>query len=108
MRISLIAAALVAAGMTPLAPVQAEPSASPSLAVRVVDLDLSTPAGVRQLDLRLARAASAVCEVDSPATLAANLRRWACEKAAIEGAAPRRAALIAAARRAAPALASRN
>ncbi|MBX9797450.1 UrcA family protein [Sphingomonas sp.] len=109
MRVLPLAAALVAAGLTPLAPAQAQTAAAtPEVAVRVTDLDLSTPAGVRRLDQRLVRAASAVCEIDAPATLAAMNRRWACQQAALSRVAPRRDALIAHARRQTPTLASRD
>ncbi len=107
---SLLIAALVAAGPTLLAPTPAlaQNVTTPQVAVRVADLNLATPDGVRLLDQRLHRAVSAVCELDGPATLAAMNRRWACQEAAFARIAPRRDALIAAARSHAPQLASRD
>ena len=68
-----LASALITAGAIKAAPAFAQtPSPEPAVQVALVptaDLDLSTTAGQRQLDLRLARAARDVCGVASDSDL---------------------------------------
>lgn len=64
-----------------------------SLAVSPAGLDLSTPAGVRALDLRILHAASTVCGNRTPA----DIRGDTCRADTVAAAAPARERLIAAA-----------
>lgn len=64
MRMQSLALALAAAGLA--APVAAEDE-TPTVGVRYSDLDLTSEAGQRQLDLRLERAVREVCGMNETA-----------------------------------------
>ena len=72
----VLASALITAAVIKGAPALAEPAGGePNIAVRLVetyDLDLSTTAGQRQLDIRLAQAAREVCGAASDSDLASK------------------------------------
>lgn len=75
MKILFLAAALAAAGLANAA--SAEP-ATVRTTVSTVGLDLSTPEGMRALDLRILHAASAFCGTPSPADPQARASHSTC------------------------------
>ena len=78
----MLVSALITAAAIKAAPALAEPASSP-VAVTVVhtsDLDLTTAAGQRQLDRRLARAAREVCGEASDADLAGKNEVRSCRE----------------------------
>ena len=80
-----LASALITAAAIKAAPALAEP-AGPAVAVSVVpthDLDLSSDAGQRQLDIRLARAARDVCGAASDVDLAGKNEVRECRNAVL-------------------------
>ncbi len=91
----VLASALLTAGASRAAPALAEPV----VAVRVIrtgDLDLSTEAGRRQLDVRVAQAAREVCGVASDADLRGGNAVRQCRKQVTANAAGGVAKIIAA------------
>lgn len=75
MKILFLAAVLATAGLANAA--SAEP-ATVRTTVSTAGLDLSTPEGLRALDLRILHAASAFCGTPSPADSLAKARHAAC------------------------------
>jgi len=108
----IFASALITAGVLKAAPAFAEtPSANFETRVSYVstaDLDLSSQAGQRALDLRIARAAREVCGKASDADLVGQNKARQCRHDVIARASGERDALLAAASRGATiAIASR-
>ena len=84
-------------------PVSAQP-ASTRAAVSTAGLDLTTPDGVRALDLRILHAASALCGTPSPADPRGHAGYDQCRADVRASAAAERAHAVELARRAAPAV----
>ena len=95
--LSLIAAAV---------PVQASPVETVAIPVSHHDLDLASDSGVRELGLRVKRAANAACAVNRAHSLAEKSQAADCRDAALAGVHNKVA--IAIAQQAAPRLASRS
>ena len=99
----ILASALITAGALRAAPALAEsPSANFETRVSYVstaDLDLSSQAGQRKLDLRIAQAAREVCGKPSDADLVGQNRARECRQDVIARASGERDALLAAAGR---------
>ncbi|GAA4741735.1 hypothetical protein GCM10023264_03530 [Sphingomonas daechungensis] len=94
--------ALITAGALKAAPAFAETPAVPQTHISYVqtaDLDLSSTSGQRTLDHRLAQAAREVCGSPSDVDLVGQNKARECRKDAIENAAGKREALLAAAQR---------
>ena len=94
----IIASALVTTGVIKGAPTLAQPAAA-DVNVSVVataDLDLSSSAGQRQLDLRLVQAAREVCGIASDSDLEGKNDVRACRDDVLERAHSQRDELIAA------------
>lgn len=68
------------------APSFAGTPARPTARVQIADLDLGTPAGVKQFDRRLAAAARALCPHPNVLSLAERRDRLACARAAAQSA----------------------
>jgi UrcA family protein len=98
-----IVSALITAGALKAAPALAEtPSSSADTQVslvRTADLDLSSKAGQRQLEARIAQAAREVCGTPSDADLVGQNKARQCRHDAIAQATSSRDALLAAANR---------
>lgn len=98
-----IASALITAGAIKAAPALAEAPSSSAEAyvslVKTADLDLSSKAGQRQLDARIAQAAREVCGTPSDADLVGQNKARQCRHDAIAQATSSREALLAAANR---------
>ena len=98
-----LTSALITAGALKAVPAFAEaPAAPPPVEVALVqtaDLDLSTSAGQRQLDVRLARAARDVCGTASDADLVGANDVRKCRDDTLAKANAQRAELLAAANR---------
>ncbi|MBX9797452.1 UrcA family protein [Sphingomonas sp.] len=97
MRITLVAAALLAAALPACA--QAQDIDTPRVTVSVAGLDLASPGGVNLLDRRLWQAADAVCGGATPATHASMREQRQCRAAVLRNVAAQRDAAIQAARR---------
>jgi UrcA family protein len=76
--LKIIPALLLAAGLPGIALAQEVPA---DVRVSYHDLDLHTPAGVRALDLRLARAIYKVCPDDAGAVVPVKIAAERCRKA---------------------------
>lgn len=98
-----IVSALITAGAIKAAPALAEtptPTADTFVSyVQTADLDLSSKAGQRQLEARIAQAAREVCGNPSDVDLVGQNRARECRKEAVVNASGRRDALLAAANR---------
>jgi len=97
-----IVSALITAGAIEAAPALAETPTTPDTYVSYVktaDLDLSSKAGQRQLEARIAQAAREVCGDPSDVDLVGQNRARECRKEAVVNASGRREALLAAANR---------
>ena len=101
--ISLFALAVIASAAT-ITPTVAAESAMVTSSVRTVDLDLSTSAGQRELNARIAMAAREVCGSASDVDLEGKNAIRACREETIAQAAAQREQLLALARTGAPIL----
>jgi len=88
----MIPAALLAALVPNAAPAQQEGHAEIHVAYR--DLDLRSPAGVKQLDRRIEHAIDAVCPDPDATDLARKYRVARCREVARAGVADQRAAVL--------------
>jgi UrcA family protein len=102
--ISLFALALIASAATITPTVAAAEPVTVTSIVPTADLDLSSEAGRRQLDLRIVHAARLVCGEASTADLAGHNAARQCRTHTIAQAASQREQLIAAARGGTPIL----
>ena len=98
MKTMLTIATLLAASLA--TPALAQDSAAASLSVRWADLNLTTDAGVRSLDRRIANAASTACGIPSSSDPAGKRTVKECRAEARERAQSQRQVAIALARQA--------
>jgi UrcA family protein len=95
--LTTLVAALAAAQLLAL-PAAAEASGPQSIAIRHIDLDLSTERGVRMLDRRIHNAAVAFCGTASPADPRSRAEVADCRAGFTQAAAARRDQAVAEAR----------
>lgn len=95
-KLRFVLTGLVAAGIATAA--SAEPAVTPTKEVRYGDLNLASTAGVNELNARIRRAVSAVCDTDGSRDINSLQISFACRKAALVAAQSKAEVAIASAR----------